>query len=239
MLTCLLSVQKPGYFTRQLTKNFENLDEQHGGIGSIRDDGGNVIQFKYGEDGFDPMCLVKQNIEELREYTVNSFLKEGGWFNDDLPQTEWLELWAKLAHTSFCEASKLIQISKNYAARLPLDVRHVLHAVMDQASDAPSKPQMTGRVLEVIFRGICILYFKTIRPSLHNAHLSHMVAFIIVRDLQPAYVLPHIRSGRLTTQKVREVIDVLKYRWARALIQPGEKVGVIAAQSLGQLAMQV
>ena len=212
------------------------MDEQHGGIGSVRDDGGNVIQFKYGEDGFDPMCLVKQEIGELSK-PMDDFIKRGGW--DVLPETAWADTWRNLAKTAFSSSVALVEKTPKYAARLPLDVRHLLHALIEKGSPAAS-PQPNGvtRALEVVFRGAMIFLFKTVRPSLHNRWLENMVIFIVLRDLQPAYLLPHITSGRLTTQKIRALYNILCARWSRALVQPGEKVGVIAAQSLGQLAMQ-
>lgn len=222
-----------------MTKNFENLDIQHGGNGSVRDDGGNVIQFKYGEDGFDPMCLVAQKIDDDLSQDVNTFLVKGGWMNDEVPEKKWYAAWRKLAKASFTSAANLYKTYPQYAARLPLDVRHILHALIDEKDEEETRNVDVDRVLEVVFRGLAILYFKTVRPTLHNAELSAMVAFVLLRDLQPTFLLPFITSGCLSTRKIRDMYSILKHRWCLALIQPGEKVGVIAAQSLGQLAMQV
>lgn len=196
-----------------------------------------MIQFKYGEDGFDPMCLVKQDLSEL-EGDVDRFIERGGW--NALPlDTKWSESWQKLARSGFVASVTLLRDTPDYAARLPLDVRHIFHALMekDMALSTPTAKDIL-RVLEIVFRSAIVFLYKTVRPSLHNRSLEKMVMYIVLRDLQPAYILPYIQKGRLNPTIVRELFSILRTRWERALVQPGEKTGVIAAQSLGQLAMQ-
>lgn len=196
-----------------------------------------MIQFKYGEDGFDPMCLVKQNISELND-NIDEYIERGGW--NALPDTKWSNTWCNLARSSFNASVAVLRDTPNYAARLPLDVRHLFYALMERetAQRLPT-PEYVIRVLEIVLRGAVIFLYKTVRPSIHNQWLEKMVMFIVLRDLQPGCILPFIKDGRLTIKTVRALFDILCTRWSRALVQPGEKIGVIAAQSLGQLAMQV
>jgi len=214
-----------GYMQRQLVKAMEDLTIQHDG--SVRDAVGNIIQFKYGEDGINctkiesqPLNLAALSDEQIKqEYAIN-----------DIPGN----------------------LLEPYLNQIKIDRKLLVERVFQRKLEKADKqsvyfPVHLGRLTSTLVRQMGLKSTKTnIAPSeyIFMAHTLILDKTNIKNDLWGALIRYHLAPHKLKKMGYsKEAVDllseqvVLKY-W-KAMANPGEMVGIIAAQSIGEPSTQM
>jgi len=147
--------QQSGYMQRRLINALEHLHIEYDG--TVRNSVGDIIQFKYGEDGVDP---------------------------------------AKSDHGKAVNVSRLVEQVK---------------IMMEKGK--PASLQFIKESLEEVENQLTPILVKELKQELSKAKLS--------------------KKG------VQQVIDLTLENYRRALVEPGEAVGIVAAQSMGEPGTQM
>lgn len=201
-----------GYFTRKLVKFFENATVAYDG--TVRIQGPNtkqpVVQFAYGDDGVDPLFLELQQVVLYKASDNQMFLLAA-----DSPL--WHEALTMLAST----------LRDNFPNH-PVDKFYVPVNVKQLIAFAACAISPHGEKVS----DWCAWY----------AQVNDTMAALNVNILIRAHLF-----GSLAPQCVRHLagnqrdwlLEKVTQRFETSRVMPGEKVGIIAAQSFGQLAVQV
>jgi DNA-directed RNA polymerase beta' subunit len=191
-----------GYLGRRLAKGFESVKTHYGDC-SVRNAFGEIIQFNYGNDSYDPMWLERFN------FTLEIHLSRS---------SKYIE-----RYTTFVQFHFKKKPSDNL--HIPCDPLRLCLQAMDRSEELSNSMDDYDFLMEGILDSLggpnCIqtaMYQAVIAHVLHKDHFYKLVP------------LPRAR---------RWVFLQLLDRHSRALVSPGEMVGIIAAQSIAQPATQL
>lgn len=227
-----------GYIQRQLVKAMEDLTVQYDG--SVRDSRMNVVQFKYGEDGINAtkiesvsLGLTKLSDAEIRrDYGLEGvdlapFMAEGTLRGEDA------DALASFADKVIADRTMLVEgINKSRqdtALYAPVNLERIILNTATQFRLDKSAAGKTDLTPVYVLQGIERLIQKT--QSYHK-----LWAAILRFYLSPHKMIVKERFTRKAFDALCEMIIVRNWQgWA----QPGEQVGIIAAQSIGEPSTQM
>ncbi len=225
-----------GYIQRQLVKAMEDLTVQFDG--TVRDARGNIVQFHYGEDGvnatkIESTSLNTVNLSEaelLAQYGMEGvdlaeILKEGIVPQDD---SEALRVFAEEVLDD-----RNMLVDQIYRGKLsgtlfaPLNLERLIETVRVQFDI--QKTNKTDLLPDYVILGIQKIIQKT---QTYHALWSALLRY---------WLAPHkmIAEKRFTTKAFDALCELIVLKNWQAWAQPGEQVGIIAAQSIGEPSTQM
>ena len=213
-----------GYMQRQLVKAMEDLTIQHDS--SVRDAVGNIIQFAYGEDGINSTKIESQP------------LNLGALSDDDIRAEFAIPDVSKDKQEAYIKAvinDRRILVERVYLRRLekadkqnvyyPVHLQRLTNTMARQFGFTGKEPRATGQyILDAQER---IAKRTWTKNRLWAALLRYHLAPLKLQKL--GYT--------------KEAVDILAEQiilkhW-KAMANPGEMVGIVAAQSIGEPSTQM
>jgi DNA-directed RNA polymerase beta' subunit len=241
-----IKTAESGYMQRRLIKALEDLSVKYGG--TVRNGVNNIVQFAYGDDGIDPCKLNKQELK-LIEYS-----------NDEMTKKYLIteESMTLLKNIMTADSYKEMTSQKDYINHLRADYELIME-IRDTARKSYFKNMsvMNAVVFSPVFFPRTI---KNARDMFKNqlSKKSDLTPTYIrdqLNDLEtelsrylPKFSLNIFRAllySNLSTKvsmienkfnKVvfKFVIDTIREKYITSFVQPGEMVGIIGAQSMGE-----
>jgi DNA-directed RNA polymerase II subunit RPB1 len=226
-----------GYIQRQLIKSMEDLTVQHDG--TVRDTNNNIIQFHYGEDGINPTKIETQSLsigklsqEEIRTQfgmtTVDwsTVLKDGIVRNDDELVTEYVQdlIFDQRMMVEGVFQKKSLDSGSVFA---PVNLaRWILNTKVRFALKPTDKTDLTPGIV-----------LNGIKKIISRTHAYHKIWCALLRF----HLAPHklIVKERFTKDAFEMLMELIVATHMKAWVQPGEQVGIVAAQSIGEPATQM
>ncbi len=207
-----VKTSETGYLQRKLVKALEDLMVAYDAL--VRNGRGNVIQWRYGEDGMDGTAIEKQSL--LTILLTNQEIMDG--FASGTEETEQL----------IKDRDRLREVIPKMqdSVALPANVRRILSQAAARYPIAQEHPVQN-----------CREKLHDLLTKLGRCGLDYDSVFAI-----------HIRSVLATRQLMRYKISDSAFSWImvevckkyqQGLVHPGEMVGVVAAQSIGEPATQL
>ena len=238
----LVDTAETGYIQRQLVKAMEDLVVQHDG--SVRDANFNMIQSHYGEDGINATKVEMQAIplgklsltEIRREFgmelaaDLSDVLKEGTVRADEAVVREALAkfveevLYDQKMLVEGVFQSRTLDASSVYS---PVNIaRLLLNTKVRFGINADEKTDLTP---EHVLEGI--------RRVIERTHSYNRIWGALLRF----HLAPHklVVKERLTKDAFDAICEMAVVMHMKAWVQPGEQVGVVAAQSIGEPSTQM
>ena len=257
LIDTAVKTAETGYIQRRLVKALEDLSARYDG--TVRNSLGDTIQFLYGEDGLDAMCIEKQRMSILntsdaafeKKYRLD-LANPPAWFHTeyeygnelagdknsmDLLDAEWETLVSDRKEVRRINRPKLDEDSM----QLPLNISRLIETskrVFDIKAVERSnlRPADVIPVVQATLAGMKVVRGND--PISLEADADATVLFkALIRSRLAFKEL--IKEHRLSKDAFEYVIGELKTRWERAFVSPGEMVGVLAAQSIGEPATQM
>ncbi|KAL8303907.1 hypothetical protein RB597_004716 [Gaeumannomyces tritici] len=258
LIDTAVKTAETGYIQRRLVKALEDVSAKYDG--TVRNSLGDIIQFVYGEDGLDGMHIEKQKMDHLNcsqaqfdamfkmdvmsESRTNDLnaLEYGNEIFGDAVAQQLLDA----EYEAVLEDRKIVR-RINYKKKddndmqLPLNVNRVIENSkklfrLDSAQRSDLRPQDVIPAVQgflsrmVVVRGDDEISKEADYNSsiLFKAQLRSRLSFkrLAVRE-------------RLSKIAFDHVVGEMESRWQRSMISPGEMVGVLAAQSIGEPATQM
>lgn len=207
-----------GYMQRQIRVALEDLITQHDG--SVRDATGNLVQISYGEDGANATKLEGQKLPI-------------GTFTDEKLATEYAADGASgaAAYLAAAKADRALVIEKVFlgkngdAVRYPVHLDRMLRTVKYSFNLKDNEATVTPQ--EVL---------EAQATLLNRTHPKNKLWGALVRwHLRPTLLL---RLGYSKVALDAFVQQAVLRHW-QSWVEPGQPVGVIAAQSIGEPATQM
>jgi DNA-directed RNA polymerase II subunit RPB1 len=227
-----------GYIQRQLVKAMEDLTVQYDG--SVRDARGNILQFHYGEDGINSTKIESASLglAKLSETTIRDtygMALPGGDLSkvlaDGIVREEDSKELAQYANEIVDDQRLLVEkIYKGKAEGTlfaPINLERVIDTIRIRFGFQPtSKTDLTP-----------LYVLKGIQKIISRTQVYHRLWHSLLRyHLAPHKLIVEQRFSKLGFDTLCEMLVIKNWQsWA----QPGEQVGIIAAQSIGEPSTQM
>ena len=217
-----------GYIQRQLVKTMEDLHVEYDG--TVRNANGAVVQFNYGGDGIDstavesqPCELANMTLEQIyAEYALSiNDLKVVVSADEDVTDEDMIE--QIIADRDYLVAN-VFRFNKSSRILAPVNLRRL--------TDQYKNPYTTKTDLTPAY------VIEGLSNLCNEPYLKHNKLFHI---LLRYYLAPKkcIIANRLTKAMFDELMKDIRIRYVKARVHPGEMVGTLAAQSIGEPTTQL
>lgn len=234
-----------GYIQRRLIKGLEDLKVEYDM--TVRNSKGKIVQFAYGDDGFDPMRVENQSIPLVSMTTQdiylhydmnesNSVFMKGTVTRHKKQQAQLKTMCKKWIDHMIQSRDHLV----NYVFKskddntvfVPVAFQHIINNIQGQLGLAANSvvditPLEAFQLIEEYYEKIKSLYYAPPTALFETLYFFY---------LSPKELLVAKRFHRKGLIVLLETI-VLKYK--QALVHPGEMVGVVAGQSIGEPTTQL
>jgi DNA-directed RNA polymerase II subunit RPB1 len=257
LIDTAVKTAETGYIQRRLVKALEDLSARYDG--TVRNSLGDIIQFLYGEDGLDAMCIEKQKLGILKmsdaafekKYRLD-LANPPDWFRKDYEYGNELtgdkasmdlldEEWEALQ-----EARRTVRkINKSKQGeemmQLPLNIGRMIETAkrifnVKQADRSNLRPTDVIPAVQNLLANLTIV--RGSDPISQEADASATILFKALIRSRLAFK-EIVKEHRLNRLAFDHVMGELQSKWDRSFVSPGEMVGVLAAQSIGEPATQM
>jgi len=225
-----------GYIQRQLVKAMEDLTVQYDG--TVRDARGKIVQFQYGEDGVNSTKIESASLklESLSEKDIETSYGMIGvdWstvLDDGIVKEEDAEVLKGFVGQVLNDRTMLVEdvyrFKQSGSLFAPLNMERILTNMKVKFRLDPGKK--TNLTPKYVLEGIKKIIQKTQR--------KHALWAALLRF----HCAPHklIVKERFTKEAFDALCEVLVIKNWQSWAQPGEQVGIIAAQSIGEPSTQM
>ena len=252
LIDTAVKTSQTGYIQRRLVKGLEDLKVEYDG--TVRNNMGKIIQFSYGEDGIDTTRVENQNIP-LVNMTVEDIYMHFDLIgiNDTESNEELLSIYTrptiarmKTQRKSVTEINqrtinrfidyreKLVENVFKYKnedfVKAPVAFAHIIQNIQGQLNlNASSAVDITPFEYVGLINDAMMDLSAMFNPT-------EMFKILYYYNLSPKEILVKKRFNKKAVELLLETI-ILMYK--KALVHPGEMVGVIAGQSIGEPTTQL
>lgn len=225
-----------GYIQRKLVKAMEDLVVQYDG--TVRDSRMNITQFHYGEDGINATKIESVNLgigklseDEIRKQYGMAGADTTDVFEEGVLRGEDSEALAAFAEQVIADRTMLVEGIQKLKQDAPLFASVNLERVLNNTATAfrLAKDSKTDLTPLYVIQGIERLVQRT--QSYHKLWAA----------LLRFYLAPHklILKERFTRRAFDAACESILVKNYQSWVQPGEQVGIIAAQSIGEPSTQM
>ncbi|CAI4320323.1 BCE_3a_G0007670.mRNA.1.CDS.1 [Saccharomyces cerevisiae] len=256
LIDTAVKTAETGYIQRRLVKALEDIMVHYDN--TTRNSLGNVIQFIYGEDGMDAAHIEKQSLDTIggsdaafeKRYRVDllntdhtldpSLLESGSEILGDLKLQVLLdEEYKQLVKDRKFLREVFVDGEANWP--LPVNIRRIIQNAQQTFHIDHTKP--SDLTIKDIVLGVKdlqenLLVLRGKNEIIQNAQRDAVTLFccLLRSRLGTRRVL---QEYRLTKQAFDWVLSNIEAQFLRSVVHPGEMVGVLAAQSIGEPATQM
>jgi len=241
LIDTAVKTSRSGYLQRCLVKHLESL--KVGYDMTVRDADGAVVQFRYGEDGIDvTMSPHLLRFEELHNNL--DFLKvKHGELEATLHENENNISNLEVAPAYIRVQQALQAVQANPGADVSASLQDIDLLVASGDVDVAVKSQLErARAVLNGEKRTCLLdkpmELEPIGSALNPMHHFGATSEKHQKELQK-YLTKAVASGACSQQEADEVARYMSLKFLESLAEPGEAVGVIAAQSMGEPSTQM
>jgi len=258
LIDTAVKTAETGYIQRRLVKALEDVMVRYDG--TVRNGQGDILQFRYGEDGMDAGLVERQPLEALRlghkeharRYRIDmadpkhaiasSLLEPELWdrlLTDPAEQLALDEEYRQLQEDR--AALRQIFPDGNASRHLPVNLRRLLWDSrrlfrLDERAPCGLAP---SRIIEEVSALcsrliVCPGSDGLAQEAQYNATMlfcMHLRATLAVRRV--------LEEHHLTRTAFSWLLGEIETRFLAAIVAPGEMVGTLAAQSIGEPATQM
>jgi DNA-directed RNA polymerase II subunit RPB1 len=211
-----------GYIQRRIRVAMEDLITQHDG--SVRNATGQIVQFAYGEDGMNATKLENQEIPlaSMKDSDIQTQFAAP----DSSAERQLEYINAVLADRNML-VRNVFNNEKNKLVKYPVDLKRITDSIIVSfrlTKESVTTPITSDQALDAM---------NTILQKTTNKHKTWSA---LVRY----YLAPlKLRDYGFTPNALNAMVErVILTHW-KAWAEPGEPVGVIAAQSIGEISTQM
>jgi DNA-directed RNA polymerase II subunit RPB1 len=248
LIDTAVKTSETGYIQRRLVKAMEDCKVYYDQ--TVRNATGAIVQYVYGEDGIDGIKIENQYIPYISMNLIDIDIKY------NLRPEEKLELYlTEDAMKEMMNEGEWMKDSQEYYEQLLDDRQYLIHNIFrDEKVDKIQYPIPFDRIIRNALQrleqvaptavptdltpGYILKTLKKLTSKLKMLQKDQGIRFlhILLRlNLCPKIlIMEHHMSKAIFEWLVNEI----ELRFMKSLVHPGEMVGIIAAQSIGELGTQ-
>ena len=239
-----------GYIQRRIIKSLEDLMVNYDM--TVRNNKGKIIQYTYGDDGFDPVFVESQQIPFIN-MNVEEIYGHYQMPNDSTSDSIYTTLYTKQTLTRFKKQKPELKTKTQFYIDYLIDhrkkiVENVLKFIYKGSVNLPVSfvniiNNIAGNQEENVIVDITPMeVFNLIEANFDNLNLIHyckpteLFKVLYYYYLSPKELLMH---KKLTKKSIELLLININNSYKKAIVAPGEMVGMIAAQSIGEPTTQL
>ncbi len=251
LIDTAVKTSQTGYIQRRLVKGLEDLKVEYDG--TVRNNMGKIIQFTYGDDGAETtrvenqsIQLVNMSIDDIYMYYDLVGINDGE--NKDLLQiytTETIKRFKKQRDEtkSMCKTrieklieyrdelvDKVFKFKNENTIKAPIAFQHIVQNIHGQMN-ITSNSAVDITPLELI--EVCDETLAKLKKMFNVTRLFEILFYF---NLSPKEILI---KKRFNKQAVTVLMEHIILNYKKSIVHPGEMVGVIAGQSIGEPTTQL
>jgi DNA-directed RNA polymerase II subunit RPB1 len=242
LIDTAVKTSETGYLQRKLIKSMEDLRVDYDY--SVRNNSGCIVQFTYGEDGMDSICVESQSFI-IMELNTDDICKMFLFDN----KTKWNKLLTKSTIKNIKkEDYKIIEKAfyellnhKEYIfnnclvnGKVTNEIKYPIHIERITKNICKNKNKLSNITPIEILNGNILLKNKLkITEKFENNKIIHILIDIY---LNPKIL---ITKHKIQKEEYDLIVTTIEHLFEKSRISPGEMVGAIAAQSIGEPATQM
>ncbi len=247
LIDTAVKTSQTGYIQRRLIKGMEDLKIEYDM--TVRNNKNKIIQFSYGDDNFDTttienqkLPLVSMSLEEIYLHFEMSIDKNIVLYTNDTlkrvkKQKIELNKKTKLMIDNFIDyrkeiVNKVFNNTDSSVIHMPVAFTHIINNIQgQQLININSLVDITPlECFEIIENGLKKL------KNLHYISPNKLFEILYFYYLNPKNLLS---VKRLNRKSINLLVENIIYKYKKSIIAPGEMVGMIAAQSIGEPTTQM
>jgi DNA-directed RNA polymerase II subunit RPB1 len=247
-----------GYIQRRLCKSMESHAVQYDG--TVRNSLNEIIQFIYGGDGLDPVGIETLSLElvnmsdekfdEAFRFDINQASFGQGYLDPDIVDevrsrphraiilNRELDRLRKfrddLRAELFTDAGSTVYLPVN-ADRL-IETAQQSHNINPHSSRSDLNPIKVITDVEELVDSLVVVKGQDRLSKQAQENATLLLRVLLYSCLASKRL---IYRHRMTRESLRWVIGEIKLRFVKAIVSPGEMVGTVAGQSIGEPATQM
>ena len=259
LIDTAVKTAETGYIQRRLVKALEDVMVKYDG--TVRNSMGDIIEFVYGEDGLDGAHIEKQKLDIItsseakfeKAFKVDvvntakppipsSQLEVASEILGDVEVQQYLDEEFEQIKTDREYLRNFIDDDESQQFQLPLNIQRMIESAQARFGIKPQQDrsnlepiQTITKVRELLDRLVVIRgddeISKEAQASATYLFKSHLRSRLAFKRLVVEY--------RLNKKALDYILGELEERFLKAAVAPGEMVGVLAAQSIGEPATQM
>ncbi|ORX89671.1 beta and beta-prime subunits of DNA dependent RNA-polymerase, partial [Basidiobolus meristosporus CBS 931.73] len=254
LIDTAVKTAETGYIQRRLVKALEDVMVKYDG--TVRNSLGNIIQFCYGEDGMDGCFVEKQTLDSIRMsndkfekvYKVDVMDKEKGFksgvleFNilKDVEGNDSTQMMLDEEYRQLCEDRRVLRefifTSGDQSWPLPGNLKRLIWNAQNIFHIDKRKPSNL-HPLQII-EGVKLLVDRlvVVRGTDKLSHEAQLNATLLYQCLLRSTLSTKrvLEDFHLNAQAFEWILGEIETRFQTAQVAPGEMVGTVAAQSIGE-----
>ncbi|EGS19223.1 uncharacterized protein CTHT_0058480 [Thermochaetoides thermophila DSM 1495] len=259
LIDTAVKTAETGYIQRRLVKALEDAEAHYDG--TVRNSLGDVIQFVYGEDGLDGIAIEKQRVDHInmsdkafdKRFRLDVMdLEHSGRALDALEYGREMASDPEVQSLLDQEYEQLLadrQLVRQIQRRkmgeeniqLPLNVARIIENAkklfkVDDTSRSDLTPKDVIPAVRALLERMVVV--RGDDPISKEADYNSTILFKILLRSRLAFKRLACEQ-RINKLAFEHILGELENRWARSMVNPGEMVGVLAAQSIGEPATQM
>ena len=215
-----------GYIQRKLVKTMEDLHVEYDG--TVRNANGAIVQFQYGGDGIDSACVEAQECN-LGTMTLEDIYRDFAASTDDYAAVVKGDSEGDLMVERIMEDREFLvkhvfRYTKSSKVLAPVNLRRLSQKYMNSYA---TKTELTPKYVVDELDKLC-----------SEPWLAHNKVF---HALLRYYFAPKksIITLRLSKDMFDELLREIRFKYTTSRVHPGEMVGTVAAQSIGEPTTQL
>ncbi|KAL2154984.1 hypothetical protein VTH82DRAFT_3660 [Thermothelomyces myriococcoides] len=259
LIDTAVKTAETGYIQRRLVKALEDAEARYDG--TVRNSLGDIIQFVYGEDGLDALYIERQRVDHMNlsnknfekrfrldvmdEAASSSILDSLEYGREMASDPAVQELLDQEYEQLLADRDLVRQINRRKQAddymQLPLNIARIIETAkklfkVDDTQRSDLTPQDVIPAVRALLDRMVVVRGDDIISK--EADYNSTLLFKIQLRSRLAYKRLAVEQ-RINKLAFEHILGELENRWARAMVAPGEMVGVLAAQSIGEPATQM
>ena len=239
LIDTAVKTSETGYIQRKLVKSMEDLKVDYDY--TVRTSSGKIVQFLYGDDGIDatyiesvPIVVNKLTVEDInKKYTFDKDTDWNKYFDSD--RVNEIKSQENLEQYLFDIAKNLIDIKIIFEKLI--DGSNTFHCVHFQRlieNNIKKKENVCDiSFIEIIDQNKILKNKMSIKKQINTNKITNGLIDIY---LNPAFL---IKTYNITKDEYYNLLEIIEKTYSRSIINPGEMVGTLAAQSIGEPATQM
>jgi DNA-directed RNA polymerase II subunit RPB1 len=252
LIDTAVKTSQTGYIQRRLIKGLEDLKVEYDM--TVRNNKGRIVQFAYGDDGFDSTKAENQSLSLVAMTLEDIYLcYDIPGVNDE--RSDLLAIYAKGAKTRLSKQRKEAQDKCREYIAMMTDYRdqlvsHVFQQKNDNTVRVPvAFPSMIANIHgQLALNKNSILditpleAFRLIEEYFDKLTQIYFVPpTTLFRALYFYYLNPKelLIQRRFNKEALTVLLEMVLLKYKQAIVHPGEMVGVIAGQSIGEPTTQL
>ena len=253
LIDTAVKTARSGYLQRKLVKTMEDLKVEHDY--TVRNSNNKIVQFIYGNDGFNPIHLQKQTIDNLivpeDEILEDKYLMDSKEKWDKYMTTKSVSEMKKDNYQNKIKEyneylnNMIISINELHQQNISVNKTAEKHRIVLFPVNFDSFLRNIKNIYHLDGKGksdvspfeIMDMYKQLYKTAYKNVKTyNRMFSVLMMEKLSPVYLIKYVR---ITKVALESMLNTILNKYKKALIQGGESVGPIAGQSIGELSTQL